>query len=177
MAKIIAFAGSNSSTSINFQLVKHTCDQVEDHEIQLLNMANFPFPMYSTDLEKEKGYSNSLIELRDDIRESQGLILSVNEHNSNPSAFFKNMLDWLSRVDLKFLNNTKVLLMSTSPGKRGGISSLGIIEQLLPRFGAEILATFSLPGYNASFSPQQGILDPDLKAAHSDALNTFLKGL
>lgn len=177
MAKIIAFAGSNASASINYQLVKHTCDLVEGHEIQLLNMSNFPFPMFSVDLEKDKGYSNSLIELRDDIGASQGLILSVNEHNSNPSAFFKNMLDWLSRVERNFLSDTKVLLMSASPGKRGGISSLGNIEQLLPRFGAEILATFSLPGFNANFAPQKGITDPELKAAHADALQTFLKRL
>lgn len=175
MAKIIALAGSNSSTSINYQLVRHTCDLVEGHDIQLLNMANFPFPMFSLDREKEKGYSNSLNEFRSDIAKAEGMILSVNEHNGNPSAYFKNLLDWLSRIDLKFLDNTKVLLMSASPGKRGGQSSRAVIEQMLPRFGAEVLATFSLPSYYDNFSPDEGIKDAELKNAHAQALGDFLR--
>lgn len=177
MAKIIAFAGSNSSNSINFQLVKHTCALVEGHEIQVLNLANFPFPMFSVDLEKKKGYSNSLIEFREDIASSKGMIVSVNEYNGNPSAYFKNVLDWLSRVDRKFLNDTKVLLMSTSPGKGGGRSSLGIIEKIFSLFGAEILATFSMPSFNSNFEPGQGIMEVKLKSAHAQALEAFLKGL
>ena len=177
MAKIIAFAGSNSSHSINYQLVRYSCDLIEGHDIQLLNLVNFPFPMFSVDLEKEKGYSNSLIEFRDDIASSQGLILSVNEYNSGPSAYFKNVLDWLSRVDRSFLDQTKVLLMSTSPGKRGGISSLAYSEQQLPRFGAEIVATFSMPSFHTNFAADEGIKDPELKAAHATALEAFLQAL
>jgi len=177
MAKIIAFAGSNSSNSINYQLVRYTCDLVTGHNIQLLNLARFPFPMFSVDLEKQKGYSNSLIEFRDDIAASQGMILSVNEYNSGPSAYYKNVLDWLSRVERNFLDNTKLLLMSTSPGKRGGLSSLAYSEQQLPRFGAEIMATFSMPSFYENFDPADGIKDPDLKKAHAQALEAFLKAL
>ncbi|MGB5275310.1 MAG: NAD(P)H-dependent oxidoreductase, partial [Flavobacteriaceae bacterium] len=95
MAAILAFAGSNSSTSINHKLVKYTTSLIDGHEVQSINMHHLPFPMYSEDHERENGYTNSLIELRDDILKSDGLIISVNEHNSNPSAFFKNLIDWL----------------------------------------------------------------------------------
>ena len=57
MAQILAFAGSNSSSSINFKMVKYTTDLIEGHGIELLNMVNYPFPMYSEDLEREKGFS------------------------------------------------------------------------------------------------------------------------
>ena len=67
MKKIIAFAGSNSSNSINYELVKYTVSLIDDHDIQLLNMANMPFPMFSEDDEREFGYKNSLIELKEDI--------------------------------------------------------------------------------------------------------------
>ncbi|MBT8209590.1 MAG: NAD(P)H-dependent oxidoreductase, partial [Eudoraea sp.] len=109
MATIIAFAGSNSSTSINYQLVKYTVGLVEEHQVQLLNLANFPFPMYSEDQERKWGFSNSLVEFKDDLKNAAGLVLSVNEHNGSPSAYFKNVLDWLSRVDRKFLEDTPVL--------------------------------------------------------------------
>ncbi|WP_228235883.1 NADPH-dependent FMN reductase [Allomuricauda sp. M10] len=176
MAAILAFAGSNSSTSINFRLVKLTVSLVQDHEVQVIDMAKCPFPMFSEDEEKQKGYSNSLVELRDDIQKSEGLILSVNEHNGNPSAYFKNVLDWLSRLDRNFLENTKILLMSTSGGKRGAKGSLSVIENMLPRFGGEVVTTFSLPSFYETFS-DEGILDADLKMAHEAALQTFLDSL
>ncbi|MEO0572864.1 MAG: NAD(P)H-dependent oxidoreductase [Bacteroidota bacterium] len=177
MAKILAFAGSNSSTSINYQLVKHSVSLIGDHEIQLLNMVNYPFPMYSADLEKEEGYSNSLVELKNDIQKSDALLLSVNEHNSNPSAYFKNVLDWLSRLERKFLQDKKILLMSASMGKRGGIGALSVVEVMLPRFGADIISTFALASYGENFSKEKGILDAELAKGHEDALARFLKAL
>ncbi len=177
MAQILAFAGSNSTTSINFKLVQHTVSLIHGHSTQTLNMANYPFPMYSIDIENAKGYSNSLVELKDDIQRADGLVLSVNEHNGNPSAYFKNVLDWLSRIDRKFLSNTKVFLMSTSGGKRGGIGSLGVINSMIPRFGAEVTATFSLPEFSNNFEIDKGIIDTELAANHKKALETFLKSL
>lgn len=177
MAQILAFAGSNSSTSINFKLVKHTASLVEEHSVQAINMVNYPFPMYSIDTEKGKGFSNSLIELKNDIQKADGLILSVNEHNSNPSAYFKNVLDWLSRVERKFLEHTKIMLMSTSGGKRGGIGSLEVVKNILPRFGGEIVSTFSLPEFSNTFDETKGIIEPDLASTHQEALQTFLKSL
>lgn len=174
---ILAFAGSNSSNSINYRLVKHTAGLIDNHKVQLLNMSNFPFPMYSEDYEKAKGFSNSLMELRDDIRNSQGLIISVNEHNSNPSSYFKNLIDWLSRLDRNFLADKKVLLMSASPGGRGAIGALDIIEKLLPRFGAEVVTTFSLPSFHSNFDENEGITDPDLAAKHKAALEEFISKL
>ncbi|MGI9545758.1 MAG: NADPH-dependent FMN reductase [Flavobacteriaceae bacterium] len=171
---ILAFAGSNSSNSINFKLVKYTAGLVKDSEVQVLNMANYPFPMYSQDLENEKGFSNSLMELRDDIKNSNGLILSVNEHNSNPSAYFKNLIDWLSRLDRDFLEGKKVLLMGASPGGRGAAGSLGITEKLMSRFKAEVIAVFSLPSFSQNFEPTQGIINAELGAKHQEALQQFL---
>ncbi|MFH6604041.1 NADPH-dependent FMN reductase [Maribacter algicola] len=177
MAAILAFAGSNSSTSINLKLVHHTIALVSGHEIRTLNMVDYPFPMFSEDYERENGYSNSLVELKNDIQNVDALILSVNEHNGNPSAYFKNLLDWLSRVDRKFLESTKVLLMSTSGGKRGGMSSLEVVKNMLPRFGAEVVATFSLPSFNENFDVAKGILDEDLAESHRKALDEFLNAL
>jgi len=176
MAAILAFAGSNSSTSINFKLVKHTISLVQSHDIQILNMAEHSFPMYSEDYEKEHGFSNALMKLKDNIKKSEGIILSANEHNGNPSAYFKNVLDWLSRLDRNFMEDTKVLLMSASPGRYGGSRSLGILKNMLPKFGGEVLATFSLKSFNDNFS-DDGILDEDLKSEHQTALNTFLDSL
>lgn len=177
MSNIMAFAGSNSSTSINFALVKYTVSLLKDEKVQLMNMALFDLQMFSEDYEKKHGYTNSLIELRDDLHKADGLILSVNEHNSNPSAYFKNLIDWLSRLERKFLENTKILLMSTSPGKRGGMNSLEKTAEILPRFGGEVVATFSLPSFKENFDVKKGILDADLAEAHKKAFSTWLHSL
>lgn len=174
MSTILAFAGSNSSTSINFKLVKYTASLASEHEVQLLNMANLPFPMYSEDYEKENGFSNSLVEIKNDIDNADGIIISVNEHNSNPSAYFKNFLDWLSRLDKKFLEGKKVLLMSASPGGRGAIGAHETIKNMLPRFGAASVVGFSLPSFYQNFDENKGIIEPELSKTHQKVLADFL---
>ncbi|WP_158978084.1 NADPH-dependent FMN reductase [Cellulophaga sp. L1A9] len=177
MSTVLAFAGSNSSISINYKFVQYTAGLVDGNDIRVLNLANFPFPLYSYDEEKNNGFVNSLVELNSEIKAAKGLIIGVNEHNSNPSSYFKNLLDWLSRVDKNFLADTKILLLSTSPGKRGGSSALETIENLLPRFGAEIVATFSLPSFNENFEESKGIVDDELAKKHQEALSIFLAKL
>ncbi|MBW8241331.1 NAD(P)H-dependent oxidoreductase [Muricauda oceani] len=176
MAALLALAGSNSSTSINYKLIKHTASLVKDHDIELLNMAEHPFPLFSADLEKAEGYSDALVDFKAKINRAEGLMLSVNEHNGNPSAYFKNVLDWLSRLDRNFLEGTKIFLMSTSGGKRGGKGSFTVIENMLPRFGGEITAGFSLPSFYDNFD-DEGIVDEALQMEHRKALDAFLDSL
>ena len=124
MSYVLAFAGSNSSVSINYKLVKYTATLIKG--VRLRDLSKYPFPIYSQDAEKENGFSNSLVEFNNEIANSKGLIISVNEHNSYPSAYFKNTMDWLSRFDTKFLADKKILLMATSNGGRGAIGALEV---------------------------------------------------
>lgn len=175
MATVLAFAGSNSSTSINLKLVRYTVSLMAAHDVQVLNMAHYPFPMYSEDYEKENGFSNSLVELKNDIRGADGIVISVNEHNGNPSAYFKNLIDWLSRVDRDFIRGKKLLLLSTSNGKRGAIGSHEVTTNLLKnRFGAEILGSFSLPSFSSNFDTEKGITEDELGQEHKKAVSAFI---
>lgn len=173
----MATAGSNSSTSINFELVKFTSGLIADHPVDLLELAALEIPMYSADLEKAAGIPGVITGLKERIAGASGLVLSANEHNGNPSAFFKNALDWLSRDDRKFLSDIPVLLMSASGGRRGGTSSRAVLEQMLPRFGARIVSVFSLPSYYENFDPESGITDPELAREHRRALQEFMSSL
>jgi chromate reductase len=177
MASILAFAGSNSSKSINYELVKFTINKIQKHKTDSLNLANYPFPMFSVDLEEKEGYSNSLVELKNEIQDADALLIAVNEHNGHLSAYFKNMLDWLSRLDRKFMLNKKVFLMGASTGKGGAKGAISMAETLLPRFGATITATFSMPSFGANFNTQEGIVNKDLLEAHEAALEAFLKSV
>ena len=177
MSYILATAGSNSSTSINFQLVKYTVSLLDSRETDLLELAKTEFPLYGADLEKASGIPEEIKRLQKRIEDSSGIILSVNEHNGNPSAFFKNILDWLSRSERHFFADRPVLLMSASGGRRGASSSRGVVEQMIPRFGGRVVATFSLPRYYENFDPDSGIKEPGLAEEHKVALKTFLSEL
>jgi hypothetical protein len=64
--------------------------------------------------------------------------------------------------------------MSTSPGKGGAKYALDVTSKLLPRFGAEIIESFSLPSFTQNFDGDKGILDSDLSKNHQTAVQSFL---
>lgn len=154
MKPILAFAGSNSSTSINHTLVSYVADQIKDHQVELLKLTDYEMPMYSEDVEKE-GFPFHVNSLKAKIESADALVISVNEHNGSWSAFFKNTMDWLSRLDRNFLGDTKVFLLSTSPGKRGGLGALEFAQNMFPRFGAKVLASYSFPSFYENFSVEE----------------------
>ncbi len=174
MKKIIAFAGSNSSTSINHKLVEFVVSEIKGHDIRIINLVNYAIPMYSEDEEKKTGFPGMVMGLNQEISEADALIISVNEHNGGWSAFFKNIIDWLSRLDRNFLEGKKILLMSTSPGKRGGLSSLEFAKNVFPRFGAEIVESFSFPSFYDNFSTESNtVTDETLLLGLNEVLSTF----
>lgn len=99
MKKILCFAGSNSSKSINHKLVTFSASQIVGQNVEILKLTNYALPIFSEDIEREKGYSINLKMLYNKIKEADALVVSVNEHNGMVSAFFKNTIDWLSRLN------------------------------------------------------------------------------
>lgn len=155
MKKILAFAGSNSPTSINYQLILNVTGRITEHEVEVLKLSDVEFPMFSIVREKE-GIPERVQWLYDKIQEVPALIISVNENNRTVSAFFKNIIDWLSRRDRKFLKDKKILLMSTSPGHKGAAAALEYCKMVLPRFGGTVIESFSLPSFNENFDIETG---------------------
>lgn len=175
MKKILAFAGSNSGTSINHTLVQFAASQINSHEVKIIKLTDFPLEMYSADLEKEKGFPLNLKLLLQEIEKADALIVSVNEHNSAPSAFFKNVLDWLSRIKYTFLEDKKILLMSTSPGKGGAAKSLEYVKEAISnRYKGTIVESFSFPSFNENFSKaEHKITNETLALGFTDILQNF----
>ncbi len=164
MKKILCFAGSNSSTSINHEWVSFAASKVTAHHTKIIKLNDYPLDICSEDIEREKGYSVDLQLLRNEIKAAEGIILSVNEHNGAPSAFFKNILDWLSRIEYKFLDGKKVLLMSTSNGARGGSSALEYVKARIPRHNGELVESFSFPLFSDNFSLKEKVITNEILA-------------
>ena len=172
MKKILAFAGSNSSTSINHQFLTHVANRIQGHEMKIIRLTDFEIPMFSVDIQKERGFPVDVQVLKNLITENDALIISVNEHNRNVSAFFKNLIDWLSRMDRNFLVEKQILLISTSNGVRGAASALEYTKEILPRFGGQVIESFSFPSFKDNFEDDK-VLNEILDFGIEDVLTTF----
>ena len=176
MKKIIAFAGSNSKQSINKQLVEYAASLLEETEKEILDLNDFELPLFGVDLEKEKGYPENARKFLSNIKESDGIIISLAEHNAAYTAVFKNLLDWMSRIEGKTFYGKPMLLMATSNGARGGRSVLDMASNRFPRHDANIIAEFSLPGFYSNFSDGK-IVDDELDTKLISAVKTFENAL
>lgn len=167
--KILAFAGSNSSKSINHQFIEYVGRQFFDHEVKIIRLTDFDIPLYGVDTENE-GFPAGVIELHTKIRDADAIIISVAEHNGNVTAFFKSIIDWISRYDREFLKDKKWLLLSAAPGNRGGASALAIAKKTLDYFKGELIGTYSLSNFGKVLIDGE-IFDKSIKTA----INTIIK--
>ncbi|WP_299109519.1 NADPH-dependent FMN reductase [uncultured Winogradskyella sp.] len=152
MKNIIAFAGSNSKKSINKQLASYAASLVDNAKTEVLDLNDYNLPQYSVDFEQENGFPENAKRFVEAIRNADGIIISLAEHNGAYTSVFKNLFDWMSRVEQKTFQNKPMLLMATSPGVRGGASVLAIAKDRFPRHDADIVGEFSLPSFFENFS-------------------------
>lgn len=177
MKKIMAFAGSNSSTSINMQLVKHVGSLIKNAEVEFLDLRDYDAPIYSADIEKV-GIPQSIQNLVSKLTEADAYVIGSPEHNGSMTAFMKNTIDWASRVEAKFLGGKPVMLLSTSGGKRGAASSLEDLNNKMKYFAGEVATTFSLGSFYDTFDQSKGeISDAEEQEKLKDALAAFKKAL
>ncbi len=172
MKNIIAFAGSNSKKSINKQLANYVANQINDVEIKVLDLNDFELPLYGIDYEIDRGIPDNAQKFLDEIKTADGVVLSLAEHNGAYATVFKNLFDWMSRIDGKLWSNKPMLLMSTSPGGRGGASVLQLAKNTFSHLGGNIIADFSLPSFAQNFS-EDGIVDAKLKHELAEATSKF----
>ena len=166
--KIIALAGSNSSKSINHQLVTYAASLVENSEV--IRLTDYEMPIYNMDIEEDAGIPDGVKMLDEKLEEASHFIISVSEHNGNISAFFKNILDWLSRNNRKFLEGKKIVLLSTSPGKGGAASALQVAQKTMPYFGGEVVGTLSVGSFYENIKDGK-LVNEEIKDSLKDVLS------
>ncbi len=158
--KILAFGASTSSKSINRQLALFAAKLTPEADVTALDLRDYKLPIYSADEEETNGVPADAKAFLQQIRSHDAIIVSLAEHNGSYSAAFKNLYDWASREEQKVWADKPMLLLSTSPGGRGGANVLDAAKATFPRMGADLKATFSLPSFYDNFDAQKGITDP-----------------
>lgn len=173
--KLIAFAASSSKKSINKQLAAHAASLLAGAEVELLDLNDYELPLFSADREAELGQPQLAKDFLQKLGSADAILISFAEHNGSYSAAYKNLFDWCSRIAPKVFQNKPMVLLSTSPGARGGASVLAAATTSAPFFAGQVRATLSIPAFNDNFDVGQGRLkNAGLQAKLQEAVNSLL---
>ena len=173
MKKVLVFAGSNNSKSINQRLASYAASFLINSEPFVIELKDFSAPLFNIDIEKNEGFPASMIQLSDLFNKHDGFIISLPEYNSSVTPVFKNTVDWISRIELPIFRNKPMLLLSTSMGKRGGKTNLENIVKLVPFWGAKNVVSYSLPSFNENMTIDNELSNPEEKSLLLNAVKQF----
>lgn len=145
--KILAFAGSARAGSLNKKLVNAAAQAARDAgaEVTVLDLKDYPLPIYDGDLEEAGGLPENARKLKDLFRAHQGLLIASPEYNSSITALLKNTLDWVSRTEnddeppLAAYKGKAAALLAASPGALGGLRGLVHLRAILGNIGVIVL--------------------------------------
>lgn len=136
--RILAFAGSVRSESLNKKLVRVAAEGAREAgaEVTLLDLRDYPLPLYDGDLEEREGLPENVRRLKALFLEHRGLLISCPEYNSSITPLLKNTIDWVSRPEpgegpLACFQDKVASLMSASPGALGGLRGLVHVRAIL----------------------------------------------
>jgi len=172
MKKILAFGASTSSKSINKRLATYVASLVEDADVEMLDLNDFEMPLYSIDREAV-GIPEPAIRFKKYISDVDGIIISFAEHNGSYAAGFKNILDWASRVEKGMWMEKPMLLLSTSPGGRGGARVLEIAKNSYQYMNGQVVGSLAVPSFNDNFSDDAGITNPEISSHIQELIAKF----
>lgn len=173
MKKILAFGASSSPTSINKQLATYAAHLFANTTVETLDLNDYEMPIYSVEKEAKFGIPQLAHDFFAKLGSADCIVISFAEHNGAYSAAFKNIFDWTSRINNKTFQEKPTLLLSTSPGPRGGSTVLEIARNRFPFQGAVVKGAFSLPSFSTNFDPEKGIINEELKSQLLDIIKTI----
>ena len=171
--RILAFAGSAREGSLNRKLVRIAADGARDAgaEVTLLELRDFPLPIYDGDLEAREGLPPNARKLKDLFLAHQGLLIAAPEYNSSITPLLKNTIDWVSRSapsepPLACYDGKVAALMSASPGGFGGLRGLIVVRMCLSNIRVLVLPDqVAVPGAGDAFAEDGRLRDEKRHAA------------
>jgi len=152
---LIAISGSTRRASYNRRLLDLASAELIGlgAEIDLVQPEAVDLPIYNGDFQDAEGIPNAVVDLHDRFAAAQGILIASPEYNGAFSPLLKNTIDWVSRVDMGVYRPRRIGLLSTSPGRRGGVHGMGMLAQVFAYLGATVHEPhFSLPSASHAFT-------------------------
>lgn len=133
MTKILMFAGSARADSVNKKLVFAAANIAREvgAEVTIVDLAAYEMPIYQGDDEEKNGVPENAKKLHDLVQANDTIVIASPEYNGLPSPLLKNVIDWVSRVDVKVYEGKVAGLLAASPGGLGGMRGLPHLRTLL----------------------------------------------
>lgn len=164
---ILVLAGSARRDSVNRRLaaVAAATLRARGTPATLLELADYPLPLYHGDLEASEGLPDNARRLKDIFLAHGALVIVTPEYNSSLPALLKNTVDWVSRPlpeqsgYLPFAGKAAAL-MSASPGALGGLRALRHLRDVLTELQMIVLPRqLSLPAADKAFDDAGALRD------------------
>lgn len=144
--RVLAFAGSARTDSFNVKLVNIAAEGAREAEaeVTVLNLKDFPMPLFNQDLEAAEGPPEQATRLKGIMLAHEGLLIASPEYNSSISPLLKNAIDWVSRPAdgepmLAVYRDKVAAVMSASPGGLGGLRGLVHLRSILSNMGVLVI--------------------------------------
>ena len=169
--RILAFAGSARRDSLNKKLVAIAAQAAREAggEVTLIDLDDYPMPVYHGDLEAAEGLPEHARRLRELFMRHDGLLIASPENNSSVSSLLKNAIDWLSRSigdghgansGLAPYRGKVAAIMAASPSPFGGTRGLPHLRQILASLGVTVVPSqLALQHANRAFEDDGRLKD------------------
>ncbi len=174
--RILAFAGSLRKDSYNKKLVAIAVKGARNAgaEVTLIDLADYPLPVFNEDLETAEGAPQSATRLKNEMKSHDGFLIGCPEYNSSITSALKNVIDWASRPlpdeeSLACFKGKVAVLMSTSPGALGGLRGLVHVRAILSNIHVLVLPDQkAIPNATKAFNGDGSLSDPKQQEAVMD---------
>ncbi len=113
--KVLSIGGSTSLSSINREFALFAASRIDGARVTDLDLRSLNLPLYDVNQEAQEGFPPDAQRFLDLIRTHDAIVISLAEHNGSYSAAFKNLYDWVSRIEPNLWSGKPMLLLSTSP--------------------------------------------------------------
>ena len=169
--KILAFAGSAREESFNKKAAAVAAKAAEANgaSVTLVDLKDYPLPIFDQDLEKESGMPENAQKLKKLFIESDALIIASPEYNSSISPLLKNVIDWVSRsaegeAPLAAFKGKVAAILSTSPGGLGGLRGLSHLRSILESIHTMVITNqIAIPKAHEAFGAEGNISDDSMQ--------------
>lgn len=160
--RILAFSGSARRASLNKKLLAVAVGATREAgaEVTLIDLNDFPLPIYHGDLEEADGMPLNAVKLVELITQHAGLLIASPEYNSMITPLLKNTIDWCTRGDGNPFQGKVAAVVSASPGQYGAVRSLKLAQQLLQHLGCHVVpGQTALPHADKVFDLEDRLTD------------------
>lgn len=172
---ILVMAGSARRESFARRLA-HACVAPLQHagaEVNLVELADYPAPLYHGDLEAESGLPDCIVSLQQQLAACDGLLVVNPEYNGSITPLLKNTLDWCSRPNPEdparsggaVYAGRAAAVVASSPGPLGGMRVLFHVRDILGYLGMQVIPQQLAVGRaNEAIGPDHRLVDPKQQA-------------